>query len=149
MQTYNPYKNQNPADVYLQNLVENANPIRLVILLYDKAITCIEDAIDAIKRGLKTTDDVKIKAECLTRAIDILIVLKASLDKEKGKDIAKNLEQIYDVLINELVEANIRNDAEKLKKIKKYLEELRDAWEDAERNVYGNKEVKVANEGKS
>ncbi|WP_457601059.1 flagellar export chaperone FliS [Hydrogenivirga sp.] len=131
----------NPAEVYLQNMVENANPLRLVIMLYDKAISCIEDAIDAINAGLEETENVKTKAECLTRAMDILIVLRASLDSEKGQEIAKNLDEIYDVLINEIVRANMRNDTEVLLKIKDILEELREAWEEAERKVYGKEEV--------
>lgn len=131
----------NPAEVYLQNMVENANPIRLVIMLYDKAISCIEEAVEAIERGLEELEDVKRKAENLTRATDILIVLKASLDEDRGKDIAKNLDEIYEVLINEIVRANMVNDKETLLKIKEVLEELREAWEEAERNVYGKEEV--------
>ncbi len=137
----------NPAEVYLQNMVENANPIRLVIMLYDKAITCVEDAVDAIGRGLEDTENVKVKAESLTRAMDILIVLRASLDSERGQEIAKNLDEIYDVLINEIVSANMRNDVESLIKIKEILEELREAWEEAEKKVYGKEEVSArANE---
>lgn len=131
----------NPAEVYLQNMIENANPIRLVIMLYDKAISCIEEAVEAIESGLEELENVKRKAENLTRVTDILIVLKASLDEEKGKDIAKNLDEIYEVLINETIRANMVNDKETLLKIKEVLEELREAWEEAERNVYGKEEV--------
>ena len=129
-----------PADVYLQNLVENANPIRLIILLYDKAINCIETAIEAIEGGVDDFENVKIKAENLTRAMDILIVLRASLDKEKGEEIAGNLEGIYDILIDEMVRANIKNDTEGLKKAVEVLSELREGWEEAERNLYAKVE---------
>ncbi len=129
-----------PAEVYLQNLVENANPIRLVILLYDKAISCIEAAIEAIEGGVDKFENVKIKAENLTRAMDILIVLRASLDKEKGEDIASNLEGIYDILIDEMVRANIKNDTEGLKKAVEVLGELREGWEEAEKNLYAKVE---------
>jgi flagellar protein FliS len=125
-----------PADVYLQNIVENANPIQLVIMLYDKAIHCIETAIEAIESGLDEPENVKSKAENLTRAMDILIVLRASLDEEKGKEISKNLGEIYEILIDEIVRANMKNDVEILKKIKEVLEDLRGAWEEAEKNVY-------------
>ncbi len=126
-----------PADVYLQNMVENANPIRLVILLYDKAINCIETAIEAIESGVEELENVKTKAENLTRAMDILIVLRASIDKEKGQDIAHNLEQIYEVLIDEIVRANMKNDSDTLKKIVEVLSELRSGWQEAEKNIYG------------
>ena len=137
----------NPAEVYLQNIVENANPIRLVIMLYDKAISCIDEAIEAIEGGLEELENVKNKAENLTKATDILVVLKASLDEDKGKEIAKNLDEIYDVLINEIVRANMVNDKEALLKIKNILEELREAWEEAEKKVYGREEVSAKADG--
>lgn len=131
----------NPAEVYLQNMVENANPIRLVIMLYDKAISSLEEAMEAVREGLDDMDRIKSKAENLTRVTDILIVLKSSLDEERGKEVAKNLDEIYDILINESVRANMTNDIELMGKIKNILEELRDAWEEAEKKVYGKEEV--------
>lgn len=130
-----------PAEVYLQNLVENANPIRLVIMLYDKAILCIDTAIEAIEKGLNDVENVKTKAENLTKAVDILIVLRSSLDTEKGKEISKNLDEIYEVLIDEIVRANMKNDTETLRKIRAILEDLRSAWEEAEKKVYQREEV--------
>ena len=142
----NGYGTAPAKDVYLQNLVENANPIRMVIMLYDKAINSISDAIDAINEGLEDNiDNLKRKVESLSKATDILIVLQASLNKKEGKEIAENLDEIYEILINEIIGANINNDVETLEKVKSVLEDLRDAWEDAEKNVYGkNKEVKSA-----
>ena len=136
-----------PVEVYIQNMVESANPIRLVIMLYDKAISCIEEAIDVINAGLDEVENVKIKAENLTRAMDILIVLKSSLNHEQGKEIAENLEGIYDILIDELVRANIKNDTKLLEDINSVLRDLREAWEEAEKKVYGKEEVSAgANE---
>lgn len=136
-----------PVEVYIQNMVESANPIRLVIMLYDKAISCIEEAIDVINAGLDEVENVKIKAENLTRAMDILIVLKSSLNHEQGKEIAENLEGIYDILIDELVRANIKNDTKLLEDINSVLKDLREAWEEAEKKVYGKEEVSAgANE---
>ncbi|MDQ7038260.1 MAG: flagellar export chaperone FliS [Aquificota bacterium] len=130
-----------PAEVYLQNMVENANPIRLVIMLYDKAILCIETAVEAIEKGCDDLENVRVKAENLTRAMDILIVLRSSLDMEKGKEVSKNLDEIYEVLIDEIVRANMKNDAETLRKIKTILEDLRSAWEEAEKKVYPREEA--------
>ncbi len=136
-----------PADVYLQNMVENANPIQLVLMLYDKALSCIDEAVSAIGKGLDQPENVKVKAENLTKAMDILIVLRASLDTEKGQEIAKNLDEIYEALINEIVRANMKNDTDILVKVRAILEELREAWEEAERKVYGREEVSArANE---
>ncbi len=130
-----------PAEVYLKNMVENANPIQLLLMLYDKALGCIEDSIEVIEKGLNNPQNVKRKAENLTKAMDILIVLKSSLDSKKGQEIAGNLDEIYEILINEIVRANMKNDVEILRKIKVILEELREAWEEAEKNVFKKEEV--------
>ncbi len=130
-----------PAEVYLKNMVENANPIQLLLMLYDKALRCIEDSIEVIEKGLNNPQNVKRKAENLTKAMDILIVLKSSLDSKKGQEIAGNLDEIYEILINEIVRANMKNDVEILRKIKVILEELREAWEEAEKNVFKKEEV--------
>ncbi len=136
----------NPADVYLQNMVENANPLRLVVMLYDKAISCVDEALEAMETGLSEVENIKRKAENLTKVMDILIVLKASLDEEKGQEIAKNLDEIYSALIDEIVRINMVNDIDGLKKVREALVELRDAWEEAERNVY-KKEATVQTDG--
>ncbi len=138
-----------PADVYLQNLVENASPLQLVVMLYDKAIHCIDSAIESIQGGLDSLENVKSKAENLTRAMDILIVLRASIDYERGKEISKNLDQIYEVLIDEIVKANMKNDIEILSKIRDILIELREAWEEAEKNLSkGTKKGEKVNAGR-
>ncbi|HIQ31779.1 MAG TPA: flagellar export chaperone FliS [Aquifex aeolicus] len=124
-----------PAEVYLQNVVENADPIQLVIMLYDKALSCMDEALSAMEGDLEELENLKKKAENLTKVVDILVVLKASLDVERGKEIAKNLGEIYDILINELVRINMTNDREALVEVKNIMESLRDAWEEARGNV--------------
>jgi flagellar protein FliS len=63
----------------------------------------------------------------------------ASLDMSKGGDIAKNLYSVYDYMLNQLVEANLKKDATKLDEVQKLLEELRDSWKVAIKNTGGVK----------
>lgn len=76
-------------NAYLENMVLTSNPVMQVILLYEKAITCLEEAIEIMEKGLQDHENVKAKYEALGRAADILTVLKATLNMEQGGEIAK------------------------------------------------------------
>lgn len=126
---------------YLENMVANANPVRLVIMLYEKAINCLENALE-----LRDTEDFDVqrsKYEEMGRALEIISVLDAVLDMEKGGEIAKNLREIYRSLMDELTYQMLKEDKERLEKVIKILKNLKSAWEDVERIHYG-KAQKVA-----
>ncbi|MEZ0343460.1 MAG: flagellar export chaperone FliS [Caldimicrobium sp.] len=117
-----------PNNNYLERQVMEGNPLEHVILLYGKAINSLRLAKNAIESGLKDPENVKIKVENLTKAMDILIYLQAILDLEKGGEIAKNLKEIYEILINALIEVNFSNDLKPLNDSIEVLEKLRSAW---------------------
>ncbi|NPA32407.1 MAG: flagellar export chaperone FliS [Aquificae bacterium] len=109
------------ADVYLKNMVEGASPLSQVIMLYDKAIECLERAIE-----LQDSRDKKEYVLLIDRVYDIVSALRAFLNREKGGEIAKNLYTIYTVILSVLV----RHDKtrEELLKVLEILKELRSAW---------------------
>jgi len=131
------------ANPYLENMVMNANPVRLVIMLYEKAISCLENALDIMKSSSEDFDMQKVKYEEMGRALEIINLLDASLDFEKGGEIAKNLRDIYTVLMDEITSQMLKEDQVRLEKVIKILKELKEAWEEVERKHYG-KSQKVA-----
>jgi flagellar protein FliS len=120
---------------YLENQVKNAHPLDQVIMLYNKAISCLKIAKKAIEEGLKNPENVKKKAENLGKATEIIAYLQGSLNMEKGGEIAKNLNLIYDILISELVKANLEDNIEIITKSIETLETLKKAWEDIKTNL--------------
>ncbi|WP_333784179.1 flagellar export chaperone FliS [Thermocrinis sp.] len=128
---------------YLENMVMNANPVRLVIMLYDKAISSLEEALELMENPSEDFDLKERKYKTMGKALEIINVLDASLDMEKGGEIAKNLRDIYTVLMDELTSQMFKEDSEKLRKITNILKSLREAWEEVERINYG-KGQKVA-----
>lgn len=66
--------------------------------------------------------------ERIKRVQDILIELNASLDMEKGGQIAQSLRSLYLYMYRTLVEANIKKDLKKLDEILAYFQELLEAW---------------------
>ncbi len=119
---------------YLTNQVLNASPLELVIMLYGKAISSLKLAKTLMGSGKKDVDTIKKKAESIGKAIEILTYLQATLDKEKGKEIAKNLDEIYEVLINELIRAQLNEDIKIVEDSIAILSNLKKAWEEINKN---------------
>ncbi|WP_457570379.1 flagellar export chaperone FliS [Desulfurobacterium sp.] len=112
---------------YLKMDVETASPVKQLVMLYEKAILCMEIAAKAIQEN-----DVKTKINNILRAHDIVRVLNASLDMEKGGEIAKNLRSLYDFIEEALLKVNATNDVELLKRLIEIMSDLKSAWEELE-----------------
>ena len=104
-------------------VVTDADPHRLIQLLLDGALARISAAKGHIQRG-----EVGPKGECISKAIAIVDGLRASLDYDKGAEIAGNLGALYGYMERVLLEANLRNDLAKLDEVAGLLGEIRDAW---------------------
>ncbi|MDW8066364.1 MAG: flagellar export chaperone FliS [Aquificaceae bacterium] len=131
-------------NAYLENMVLTANPIKQVILLYEKAILCLEEAMELMEVSSEDPEQVKRKYEALGRATEILVVLNSTLNMERGGEIAKNLREIYEALISDIVRITAKGDEpETLKKMVKILSNLKEGWEEAEKNIYGRPEATV------
>lgn len=125
-------------NAYLENMVLTANPVMQVILLYEKAIACLEEAREIMEKASQDYESIKAKYEALGRATEILTVLKATLNMEQGGEIAKNLSEIYQALLNDLVRITVEGDEpETIKKMVKLLKDLKESWEEVERKIYG------------
>lgn len=121
---------QNPNSNYLEKEVLQASPIEQILLLYNKALTSLKLVKSVMEKPSLTPVEVKTKAEALSKALDIIIYLKAVLDHEKGGQVAKNLDEIYGILIEELVRINFTNDTKTLNDTIEILENLKKAWQD-------------------
>lgn len=103
--------------------VEYADSHQLIRMLYDGAIDRLVSASSAAERN-----DIPTKGLLIGKAITIIDALRAFLDFEKGGDIARNLELLYDYMSRRLLEANIKNDSDILVEIKGLVSEIREAW---------------------
>jgi len=109
---------------YLKTQVETASPLEQVILLYEKAVSLMRDALDAIEK-----QDVHRKVEAITKADRIIRYLNATLDMEKGGEVAKALREFYDTVLTALIIANGKNDKEVLRNAIMMLETVKEGWE--------------------
>ena len=104
--------------------VEVADPYRLILLLFSGAQAAVGKA-----RAAMQMNQVADKGLAISQAIDIISNgLKASLDQEKGGDIAPRLEALYDYMVFRLLHANIHNDLKALEEVSGLIEEIHSAW---------------------
>jgi flagellar protein FliS len=120
MNTFSP---TSAAKHYRQTQVLTTSGIQLIVLLYDSAIQAIDLAGDGITRRHPLD-----KARFLGRAIGIVSELSSVLDFERGGEIATSLHRLYDYMLWELTQANLRNDTRHLVGPLRCLKELRESW---------------------
>ena len=111
----------------VQHEVEQASPVRLVVLLYDKAMSLLRQAVLHIDRH-----KVKAKGEALNRVVEIIGELTAVLNGEEGGVVAQNLDAMYEFMIRSVTLANLNNDPQPLDGVLRVLEELRKGWQELE-----------------
>ena len=110
-------------NAYQNNQVTVAPQKKLIIMLYDGAIKNLKLAVMAINaKEIEETNTLLIKAQ------NIISEFMITLDFEQGGDIATSLYSLYEYMYNTLIRANIEKDTKKVQEVIKYLEELRDTW---------------------
>lgn len=118
---------KNPAKQY-QSMsahtgVMDADPHRLVHMLLNGAIDKLSQA-----KGYMNNKDYEKKGNSLSAAISIIGGLQSSLDTERGGEIAKNLEDLYDYMVRQIFTANLENDLSLVDEVIGLLNEIRSAW---------------------
>jgi len=109
---------------YVETDIVTASPARLVLVLYEAGIENILKAKKCIQAG-----DICGKGEHIGKAIDILSELNKSLNMEKGKDLARNLESLYRYCVECMVSASIKIETAQLDNALNVLCTLREGWE--------------------
>jgi flagellar protein FliS len=116
-----------PTLAYRESVGHSANPVRLVILLYEQLVKDLQRALSAMER---------CQVEERTREIDHALIvagqLQATLDMERGGEVAQNLYRFYEVFRASLIEAEIRLAPEILRAQVRHLLTLREAWIEVE-----------------
>lgn len=101
----------------------------VVALLYDKAISCLNAAVQAVH-----STEIEIRWKNNRRAQEIINHLFMMLDLDRGGEIASNLEALYTYMLLRLPDVDIRNEARAAEEVIELLEPLRASWKDLARN---------------
>ncbi len=106
-----------------------SDPATLVAMLYDKTVSCLRAAVQAIH-----SHDVETRWENNRRAPEIITHLFRTLDLEKGGEIASNLDALYGYMLLRLPDVDKNNDARVAEEVIELLEPLRASWTELAEN---------------
>jgi len=110
-------------EIGVHTAVTTANPVQIVVLLYEGAMAAIMGAKGEIERR-----NIVGKSKLINRAIDIVEGLRLALDMDKGEEIASSLSDLYQYMVQRLSVANMSNDTTILDEIHGLLADLHGAW---------------------
>jgi flagellar secretion chaperone FliS len=112
-------------DRYLQDSVSTASPGKLLVMLYDRLVMDLLQGEEALRGG-----DREQANDRITHAQEIILELRATLDVDAWTG-AAGLAGLYGFVLTELIQANVRRDAERVATCRALVEPLRDAWREA------------------
>ena len=118
MSTYGNYQN-----AYKKASVNTLDQSKLIIMLYDGAIKNASFAVEHMKSG-----QIEKVHDCLIKTKNIVTELMATLNMDRGGDIANNLQSLYSYMFSQLIEANMNKKTEPVVVVIDLLKELRAAW---------------------
>jgi flagellar protein FliS len=111
---------------YKQTSVQSASREKLLLMLYEGAIRYLKQAMIAVDNK-----DIASRGTNIGRVFDIVNELNNTLNHETGGDIAKNLEQLYMFVTEQLTKANATGEKKPLEDALKILETLYSGWVEA------------------
>ena len=111
------------AQAYFQTKVGTTDQGQLLLMLYDGALTFIQQA-----RTKMMANDYAGKGILISKVIDIINELSASLNMDKGGSLAVNLNNLYLLCTARLLRANLKMDLESLDSVESILTGLRGAY---------------------
>lgn len=122
MTYHNPMNQYRTVDAY--GAAAAGDRVQLIARLMQGALDRIATARGHMQRG-----EVAAKCEALSKAVRMIDGLRSCLDHEKGGELSRRLESLYDYMTRRLTEANLRNEPRYLDEVADLLDEIRSGWE--------------------
>jgi flagellar protein FliS len=115
---------------YRESAVRGASPVRLVICLYEQAISDLRRAAVALEKG-----DIEARTRNINHALLVIGQLQGTLDIGRGGKVARNLVKFYHLLRAGLVEAQGKQSKQILDQQIAVLAVVHEAWQQVERDT--------------
>ena len=117
---------------YANNKITTASPAELTLMLYEGAIKFCNIAITAIEEK-----DISNAHNNIMKVQNIIEEFQATLNHKYP--VAKDFDNVYSYLMQRLIEANIKKDAEILQEVLGHLRTMRDTWKEVMRLAHAEK----------
>jgi flagellar protein FliS len=108
---------------YFEDEVVEANPLRLVELLYRGAL----DSIAAARRYLRL-GDIRARSRAISKAMAIVTELSLSLNHKDGGEVSRNLAELYGYIERLLIQSNVEQCEPPLVEAERLLSTLLEGW---------------------
>jgi flagellar protein FliS len=115
---------QHYRKVGLYGNLSEASPYQVVQVMLDTLLSRITEAAGHLERG-----EIALKGEKVSKALAIIEALMLGLDKQRGGELAQNLERLYDYASRTLLKAHLENRSDLLKEVSSLLREIRLGWD--------------------
>lgn len=125
------YATANVQDRYKQDYVTTASPIDLVIMLYDGCIKNLK--LSKIHLENESLSDFQT---CIEKAEEIILELIRSLNLDI--DMSKDLLDLYQFMVNELVKASFSQDIVHIDPVIDMMSSLRESWVEVKKKMGSN-----------
>ena len=119
-----------PYRTYQKTAISTSSPMKLVIMLYDGAISFLNRSAEYAEVG-----DVRNRTLFANKARDIIEELNNSLNTEAGGELAKRLRSLYLFMNRRLLQATMSNRTGEIREVIGLLTTLREGWQDAYRQT--------------
>ena len=100
-------------EVYTEVAAETADPHKLVSMLFNG----VSDRLCTAEQGFEK-HDLKVRSESITKAQTILFGTPVNLGLQKGGELSRLLDSLYDYCIKQLTQAHVNNDVAPVVEVK-------------------------------
>ena len=115
--------NERAAQTYKNQQVNTASPAKMVFMLFEKTLSCLQEALRAIE-----VKDIQRRCNANCKAQELIAHLSNTLDMDQGGEIAANLERLYTHCMIRLMDVDRHNSADAANEVIRLLTPLRDSW---------------------
>jgi flagellar protein FliS len=112
-------------------LVADASPTRLVQVMFEQILAQMaiaQGCMGRIENNLPLAE-VVAKGKAIGKAVRLIDQLNASLDMERGQQIAENLRALYVYMLARLTLANVNNDAAVVVEVSGLVQKIKTGWD--------------------
>jgi flagellar protein FliS len=112
-------------------LVADASPARLVQVMFEHILSHLATARGCMLRVAddRPLNEVLAKVSAISKANALLAQLNATLDMERGGQVAQNLRALYEYMMNRLTLANATNDTALVAEVASLVEKIKSGWD--------------------
>lgn len=118
----------NAGRMYREGTVQGASPAALVARLYEQMIHDLQQAMKALEQN-----DVELRTSKINHAILVIGYLESQLNFDAGGKVAEDLKNFYDILRENLLQAQLRQSPALLAHQITDLLAVREAWIEVDR----------------